>query len=68
MLAISANDGTLCIFGEIPIPSAEAGQWSEARIGKLMELIKETVDAAELVDSAAKEIPRYAKTSGSVVK
>jgi hypothetical protein len=50
MIGITTKDGKLRIQAEISIPNAEAGQWSPARIGKLIETIQQTVDVAEMVD------------------
>lgn len=50
MIVITAIDGVLRVRAEIQIPNAPHGQWSPARIGKLVQAIADTVRAAELVD------------------
>lgn len=49
---------------EEPIPSAAAGQWSEARIAKLIETIQQTIEAAELVDAAAFDVRKAMYVGG----
>jgi hypothetical protein len=51
MIAITTIDGVLRIHAEVKIPSAECGQWSPSRIGRLAELITKMVAAGEFVDS-----------------
>ncbi len=59
MIAVAANDGVLRVHVEVKIPSAEGGQWSPERHAKLAELIRDYVDAAELVDDTARGPRRY---------
>ena len=56
MIAVTTIDGILRVVVEVSIPSAAGGQWSEARIAKLIEMIQRTVEAAEMVDAAAFDI------------
>lgn len=60
MIAVTTVDGKLRVVAELQIPTATSGQWTEARIAKLIETIKQTVDAAEMVDAVAKEMDREA--------
>lgn len=53
MIAVSVTDGVLRVYAEVKVPSAEAGTWSPARQGKLLQLIRDYVEAAEVVDDAA---------------
>jgi hypothetical protein len=59
VIAITTIGGVLRVVVETEIPSAAGGQWSEARIARLIETISETVEAAELVDAAAMEIKEH---------
>lgn len=58
MIAVTTIDGVLRVVVEKAIPSAAGGQWSEARIAKLVETIEQTIEAAEMVDSARFDIER----------
>jgi len=55
MIGITTENGTLRIVADIPIPNAEGGQWSAARIASLVKAIQERIDAAEFVDGAIRE-------------
>lgn len=56
MIAVAITDGVLRIAGEMRIPAAANGQWSPARIAKLIQTVEDTVSAAEMVDAAEVEI------------
>ena len=59
MIAISTNEGVLRVHAEVRIPSSESGAWDAARCGKLVDLISDYVEAAELVDETTRTWPRY---------
>jgi hypothetical protein len=66
-LAVSTAEGRLRIVADLPIPNAEAGQWTPARLAKLMSTIEkaitDTAAIAEVVDAAAQEpAPRWRAT------
>lgn len=56
MVAVTTFGGVLRVQAELEIPSAPGGSWDEVRVAKLVSLIREMVEAAELVDSAELEI------------
>lgn len=58
MIAVTTHEGVLRIHAEVRIPSAEAGTWDPARLGKLIGLIRDYTEAAELVDSETRTLPR----------
>lgn len=57
MIAITTVGGRLHIFADIPLPNAEAGQWSPMRIKTLARDIEAHVSANELADLSAKNTP-----------
>ena len=56
MVAITAIDGTLCIYAQFNVPNAPGGAWTPEREAKLAALIQEYVIAAETVDQGVGEI------------
>lgn len=52
MIVITTEGRHLRIQADVAIPNAEAGQWDAPRIARLMELIEQYVEAAEMVDGA----------------
>lgn len=61
MIAISTINGVLRIQAEIPVPNAKALPWDHSRMAKLMELIEQYVEAAEMVDAAQLELSETAR-------
>jgi len=62
MIAITTEGGRLHIFADIPLPNAEAGQWSPMRIKALARDIEAHVNGNELADLSARNTPPPAQS------
>lgn len=62
MIAVATESGVLHVYAKVRIPSAEAGQWSPERHATLIELIRDYVEAAELVDGNESITPELKKS------